>query len=44
MEDKTLESLGKYLDKDFRVLPMALNKATGNDINEIKEKRYDVLI
>jgi hypothetical protein len=38
MEDKTMEILGKYLDKDFRVSPMAPNKSTIDDINEIEKK------
>ena len=38
MEDRTLEILGKYLDKDFRVSPMAENKSTISDIKKIEEK------
>jgi hypothetical protein len=38
MEDKTLEILRKYLDKDFRVSPMAENRASIKDIQAIEEK------
>jgi hypothetical protein len=37
MEDKTMEILEKYLDKDFRVSPMAPNKSTINDVNAIEQ-------
>jgi hypothetical protein len=36
MEDKTLEILGKYLDKDFTVMPLARDKATITDIEYIE--------
>ena len=38
MLDKTLEIMEKYLDGCFRISPMAPNKSTINDINEIEEK------
>lgn len=38
MEDKTIEILEKYLDKDFRVSPMAPNKSTLSDLKEIENK------
>jgi len=38
MEDKTLEILRKYLDKDFSVSPMAENKSSIKDIKEVEEK------
>ncbi|MDR1626198.1 MAG: SMI1/KNR4 family protein [Spirochaetia bacterium] len=38
MEDKTLEILGKYLDKDFRVSPMARNQSTMDDIKSIERE------
>jgi hypothetical protein len=41
MEDKTLEILGKYLDKDFRVSPMSENKTSIKDI-EIVEKKLKI--
>ncbi|AEF84264.1 SMI1/KNR4 family protein [Treponema primitia ZAS-2] len=37
MEDKTIEYLNKYFDKDFRVTPMAPDKYTLNDIENIEE-------
>jgi hypothetical protein len=37
MEDKTMNILEKYLDKDFRVSPMAPGKSTINDIAEIEK-------
>jgi hypothetical protein len=41
MKDKTMEILEKYLDKDFRVSPMAQNKSTMDDIN-IVEKELNI--
>ena len=38
MKDKTLEILGKYLDKDFRVSPMARSKSTIEEIKAIEKK------
>jgi hypothetical protein len=38
MEDKTLEILGKYLDKDFRVSPMAQNQSTIDDVKLIEKE------
>jgi hypothetical protein len=38
MEDKTLEILEKYLDKDFRVSPMAEKRSSLKDIQAIEEK------
>lgn len=38
MEDKTLEILDKYLDKDFRVFPMAPTQSTLEDIKAVEEE------
>jgi hypothetical protein len=38
MEDKTMEILEKYLDKDFRVSPMAQNQSTMDDIKSVEKK------
>jgi hypothetical protein len=37
MKDKTLEILEKYLDKDFRVMPMAANQSTRDDIKSVEK-------
>jgi hypothetical protein len=39
MEDRTMEILGKYLDEDFCVSPMAPNQSTIDDVKAI-EKTY----
>jgi hypothetical protein len=38
MEDKTMDILEKYLDKDFRISPMSQKKYTINDIMEIEKE------
>jgi hypothetical protein len=38
MEDRTIEILEKYLDKDFRVSPMAPNKSTIDDIKSVENE------
>ena len=38
MVDKTMEIIEKYFDGDFRISPMAPNKSTIKEINEIEEK------
>ncbi len=38
MEDKTIEILRKYLDKDFKVFPMAPNKTSLAQIKEVEKK------
>ncbi|QQO08714.1 hypothetical protein [Breznakiella homolactica] len=37
MNDKTMEILEKYLDKDFRVSPMAPNKSTMSGIDKMQK-------
>ena len=37
MNDKTMEILDKYLDKDFRVSPMSPKKSTKDDINKVEK-------
>ena len=38
MKDRTMEIMEKYLDGDFRISPMAPDKSTIKDINEIENK------
>jgi len=37
MEDKTIELLGRCLDGDFRVSPMAPDQTTKTDVIEIEK-------
>jgi hypothetical protein len=38
MKDKTWELLNLYLDEDFRILPMAANKSSEQDICDVENK------
>ena len=38
MKDKTWELLNLYLDRDFRLLPMAPNRSSEQDIRDVEDK------